>query len=227
MKKSFWIALGLVTSGYADEIEKEKASWEVTCEVFSLPLMEAAKMKLSGESGAKDYARLVKLLKSGKVAQEEFLILRTSSNFEVVMEDAVEVIHPNEYEPPELPNQVGTGVAPPNFSGPLVTPALPSAFDTRRVGNTMEVELEELKEGQLNLALTLSLVSDLGRQVWGQGKSEAEMPRFAVQRLQTDFELAVDTPTLLGSISPPEALQPKDGMKRVWFAFVIVSEASE
>ena len=150
MKKSFWIALGLVTSGYADEIEKEEASWEVTCEVFSLPLMEAAKMKLSGESGAKDYARLVKLLKSGKVAQEEFLILRTSSNFEVVMEDAVEVIHPNEYEPPELPNQVGTGVAPPNFSGPLVTPALPSAFDTRRVGNTMEVELEgaqgELRE---------------------------------------------------------------------------------
>ena len=91
----------------------------------------------------------------------------------------------------------------------------------------MEVELEELKNGQLNLDLALNLVSDLGTRTWGQGKAEAEMPRFAVQRLQTGFEVSLDSPILLGTISPSESQQPKDGAKRVWFAFVIVSEVSE
>ncbi|MBK1831486.1 hypothetical protein JIN77_12165 [Verrucomicrobiaceae bacterium R5-34] len=49
-----------------------------------------------------------------------------------------EFIYPTEYEPPELPNSIGnstlsTGIFP-------VTPATPTAFETRNVGVTLEVE---------------------------------------------------------------------------------------
>jgi len=47
-----------------------------------------------------------------------------------------EFIYPTEYEPPELPNTVGTGTG-----GVFpVTPATPTAFETRNVGVTLEVE---------------------------------------------------------------------------------------
>ena len=59
-----------------------------------------------------------------------------------------EFIYPTEYEPPELPNQVGaggggninpiTGVAAPSIFP--VTPATPTAFETRNTGVTLEIQ---------------------------------------------------------------------------------------
>jgi len=62
-----------------------------------------------------------------------------------------EFIYPTEYEPPELPNSVGTGNG--NNGGGIngvlggggggsfpVTPATPTAFDTRNTGVTLEIE---------------------------------------------------------------------------------------
>ena len=46
-----------------------------------------------------------------------------------------EFIYPTEYEPPELPNSTGTALG----ASP-VTPATPTAFETRSVGITLEVE---------------------------------------------------------------------------------------
>lgn len=48
-----------------------------------------------------------------------------------------EFIYPTEYEPPELPNESGTN---PEGSVFPVTPAHPTAFETRNVGVTLEVE---------------------------------------------------------------------------------------
>ncbi|MDB4544705.1 type II and III secretion system protein, partial [Akkermansiaceae bacterium] len=58
-----------------------------------------------------------------------------------------EFIYPTEYEPPELPNQVGggfgggttTGLGSSGGSFP-VTPATPTSFDTKKTGVTLEVE---------------------------------------------------------------------------------------
>ncbi len=55
-----------------------------------------------------------------------------------------EFIYPTEYDPPEIPNQVGTT----GITGPLggstgtfpVTPATPTAFETRNTGVTLEVD---------------------------------------------------------------------------------------
>lgn len=81
------------------------------------------------------------------VLQKPSTIARSGerSKIEVIRE----FIYPTEYEPPELPNSVGGGD---NFNDPLggqqgntvqstpVTPAHPTAFETRNVGVTLEVE---------------------------------------------------------------------------------------
>jgi len=55
-----------------------------------------------------------------------------------------EFIYPTEYEPPELPNAVGTGFTTSEFGSSAgtfpVTPATPTAFETRNTGVTLEIE---------------------------------------------------------------------------------------
>lgn len=58
-----------------------------------------------------------------------------------------EFIYPTEYEPPELPNQVGGGISGGGLGGGLsgggsfpVTPATPSTFETRKTGVILEIE---------------------------------------------------------------------------------------
>ncbi len=54
-----------------------------------------------------------------------------------------EFIYPTEYEPPELPNQIGGGGGDEDDAGANVfpvTPATPTAFETRNTGVTLEVE---------------------------------------------------------------------------------------
>lgn len=202
-------------------------SWDVTCEVFSLPLSEAAKLKRLRKSDAEDYAELVKRVDTGKAKQEEFLMLRATEGIGVTVEEISEMIYATEYEPPELPNEIGNLSEDIEKAKMLVTPATPSAFDTKNVGSTLEVELQVDDEGKMEVRLMMTLVSFLGRSVWGQGFAEAEMPRFAVQSVKTGLEVTLDSASLIGSISPPEALQPKEGEREVWLAFVTVSKSKE
>jgi len=55
-----------------------------------------------------------------------------------------EFIYPTEYEPPELPNSVGSDVIGGGTAGAVstfpVTPATPTAFETRNTGVTLEIE---------------------------------------------------------------------------------------
>ena len=60
------------------------------------------------------------------------------------IEQAREFIYPTEYDPPEIPNQIGgiiAGVATTVDPNRIpVTPATPTAFETRRLGKVVEVE---------------------------------------------------------------------------------------
>lgn len=69
-----------------------------------------------------------------------------------------EFIYPTEYEPPELPNEVGTasgsgfGAAGGSSSTFPVTPATPTAFETRNTGVTLEIE-PTISEDNLSIDL--------------------------------------------------------------------------
>ena len=78
-----------------------------------------------------------------------------------------EFIYPTEYEPPELPNQVGGGIG--NQQGGVgggggsagfpVTPATPSAFDTKNTGVTLEVEAQiDANDSIIELRFTPTIV---------------------------------------------------------------------
>ena len=239
MTKYLWMGLLLIAgSGFSQEAKKtsteispedfeEPPSWDVTCEVFSLPLSQAAKLKRARKTDAQDYAELIRRVESGKVTQEEFLMLRSVEGANTTLEEISEMIYATEFEPPELPNEIGNLSEDIEKAKMLVTPATPTSFDTKKVGSTIEVELNVDEEGTVHMRSSLSLVRYLGKQVWGQGLAEAESPRFSVQRVMTFLKLKPDSATLMGSISPPEALQPKGGEKRVWLAYMTVSKSKD
>ena len=53
------------------------------------------------------------------------------------IEQVREFIYPTEYDPPEIPNQIGSDLSGGSFP---VTPATPTAFETRKLGKSIEVE---------------------------------------------------------------------------------------
>ena len=201
--------------------------WEVTCEVFSLPLSQAARLKRSRWDEAKSYQEIVKWVKEGKATQEEFLVVRTLDGTNGLAEEITERIYPTEFEPPELPTQIGNLPEDLENAKNMVTPATPSSFDTKNEGSTLEVEITLQNQGIPEVRLYLSLIKLLGRQKWGQGVAETEMARFANQRINAVFKASPGQPVLVGTISPPAALQPKDSEKQAWLAFVTVSEAKD
>ncbi|MEN8785780.1 MAG: Amuc_1098 family type IV pilus outer membrane protein, partial [Akkermansiaceae bacterium] len=78
-----------------------------------------------------------------------------------------EFIYPTEYEPPELPNQVGGNigggqggvVGGGGGAGFPVTPATPSAFDTKNTGVTLEVEAQiDANDSIIELRFTPTIV---------------------------------------------------------------------
>ena len=238
MIQYFWMGfLLLAETGFCQDVKEtgkageaifdEPPSWDVTCEVFSLSLPEAARLKRLRQTDEKDYAELVRRVESGQAKLEEFKMMRAVEGEATKSEEISEMTYATEFTPPELPNEIGKLSEEIEKAKMLISPASPTAFDTRNVGSTMEVKLHHEAGDSIELESTLSLVSYVGRQVWGQGMAEVEMPRFAVQRVKTALKLKPDSATLMGSISPPEALQPKDGERQVWLAFVAVSKSKE
>jgi general secretion pathway protein D len=127
-----------------------------------------------------------------------------------------EFIYPTEYEPPELPNSVGTtstfglgGVGGFSSGGSFpVTPATPTAFETRNTGVTMEVEptigendfVIDLRfvpeivefEGFINYG---SPISSSGTDILGNPiqvvitDNRIEMPVFSTRRVNTSLTI--------------------------------------
>ena len=126
-----------------------------------------------------------------------------------------EFIYPTEYEPPELPNSVGQTSPGPSFPGGgssggsfPVTPATPTAFETRNTGVTLEIEptigendfVIDLRfvpeivefEGFINYG---SPIQTAGSDVLGNStvtvvtENRIEMPVFSVRRVNTSLTI--------------------------------------
>jgi len=94
----------------------------------------------------------------------------TRSGDKAVIKQIREFIYPTEYDPPEIPNQIGGGggIVIIGGVGPIptpgggtsvpVTPANPTAFEMRELGKVLEVEPTL---GADNLTVGLNIVSDV------------------------------------------------------------------
>ncbi len=126
-----------------------------------------------------------------------------------------EFIYPSEYEPPELPNSVGSlnqGESTP------VTPAHPTAFDKRDVGITMEV-LPVVDENKRTVNVTLNPVFTefdgfvnygspinttkqglLTQEVVNVTRNEILQPVFSVNRLSTNVDVMDGATVVIGGL---------------------------
>ena len=206
---------------------------KVVYEVFSLPMKQAAAIQRSGVSDDVFYAKMLAGLKDKSVKQESFLMLRSNSGQKVTGMQAQEYIYPTEYMPAELPNMVanveksgdakkeGRGVFP-------VTPATPSAYSMKKIGETLDVEATSDAEGTaIQLRISPTRASLIQRLSIGQGVSKLEMPYFANPKLVTGIVTKSGKPSYLGTVSDPIFLQPKGEEQQVFFAFVTATNVSQ
>ena len=127
-----------------------------------------------------------------------------------------EFIYPTEYEPPELPNQVGGNVGGGGGNvvgggggaGFPVTPATPSAFDTKNTGVTLEVEAQiDANDSIIELRFTPTIVEFEGFVNYGSPitapatdalgnpvqivitENRIEMPVFSVRKVKTGLTI--------------------------------------
>lgn len=128
-----------------------------------------------------------------------------------------EFIYPTEYEPPELPNQVGGNIGG-GIGGGLVgggggggfpvTPATPAAFDTKNTGVTLEVEAQiDSNDSIIELRFTPTIVEFEGFVNYGSPitapatdalgnpvqivitENRIEMPVFSVRKVKTGLTI--------------------------------------
>ena len=211
----------------------KRSTIKVVYEVFSLPMKQAAAIQRSGISDSAFYAKMVAGLKDKSVKQESFLMVRSDPGQVVTGEQIQEYIYPTGYEPPELPNtvanteksdggkQIESGVFP-------VTPATPTAYETRYLGETLEVEAMSGADGKtIQLRIAPMRVSLIQRDTTGQGVSKVEMPRIANPKLVTGIVTRSGKPAYLGTVSDPSELQPEGKEEHVFFAFVTATNVSQ
>ena len=116
--------------------------------VFTDPSFQMVIRALSQMKGSDNLEESHVVVKPGQIAR---------------IENVREFIYPTEYDPPELPNDLGTvtvnGV---RFSAPViefpVVPAQPTAFETRGLGRSIEVEPTVAAD---NLTISLNVTLDI------------------------------------------------------------------
>ncbi|YCM42680.1 hypothetical protein V2O64_15310 [Verrucomicrobiaceae bacterium 227] len=226
----------LSSGARAQEKPAQKAETiKVVYEVFSLPLTEAAAILRSGIEDQKIYTKMVEGVRAQKVTQETFLVGRTLPGYRSTISQHSEHTYNSEAEPPILPNVITGGAGyqvdaegtPTKADFPVI-PALPSAFRTSIVGQSLELEAQwSTDRSVIHLTFTSDDARFIQRDAYGQGASTVEFPRFGKQHIKTGLPFKIGEPSYLGTMSPPEELQLENSEERTWFAFITTSLVSQ
>ena len=221
MKNSFFSLLffaGLLGAVFGEE---KAGHYEVTYEVFSLPMAEAAKLRREKLGGVKSHARLLDRVKKGEVTQEKWMVLKVSEVDRWITEAVEEFVYGTEYSGDGLSGGSlvpSSGYYPSSSPLNFLLPLVPPQFDSKYLGDVFECAVEGAE-----VQMSATHIRHLKNDSFGKGVSEWVMPRFAVQKIRTTVEVVFGKPALVGTISPPGELQDEEE-KRVWLAFVTVVE---
>jgi hypothetical protein len=138
-----------------------------------------------------------------------------------------EFIYPTEFTPISMEERFKkTEDQMAKYSGMCVNPATPTAFDTRHVGSTLEVEptIGE-NDGYIDLKYQSQFLYHTGNTVWHEGKDSVgnpfkiSMPDFYVVRMQTPISCADGQYNFVGTLSPKDSKGEVD-MTRKLMVFV-------
>ncbi len=156
-------------------------------------------------------AILADLAARGEATVVETLLVTARSGQKATSESIQESIYPTEYEPPEMwnrpdPNardEAGAQIAIGQTIG-----YTPSAFETRNVGSTLEIE-PTLDESStiIDLRFVPEITYHTGNETWAEwiderGDASVRMPTFYTLRINTSLTLMAGQPLLAAALSP-------------------------
>jgi len=215
----------------AQDESAESKNISLAYEAFSLPIAKAGEIQRKGMSDPELYKELVA---NGKL--ERFLVLRLKPGQHAVIENVTEYRFATEFNPAQSGDVVehpkaaddGTKKEDPAAAAKKAkehrpgTPVTPTAFETRNVGDSMEVEPTLSPDAKIvDLTVSITHTALVGRDKWGQGISEVEQPQFETQKANTNTSLTIGSPFLIGTLSPVFGNGvTQRGEQNVWFCFI-------
>lgn len=155
-------------------------------------------------------AAVGKLMAEKQASLVALQTLTATDKFKGTAESIREFIYPTEWENPDMPEKVEPNPEgkPTPLAEDFATGPFPSAWDTRSLGNTLEVEARIIGKGS---GIALRMVNEFafheGNETWMEckdphGAADLKMPRFAVQRTWTQVRLRPGVPCLVSTLSP-------------------------
>jgi hypothetical protein len=189
-------------------------SWKqcvITLETYAMDRSEAAAILDAERGSAARYRRVLELTKAGKARLEILENLTTKSGQRAVIESIDEVRYPTEFNPPETAKGL----------------AAPTAWETRNVGDTFELEPVIGPDGTLcdiNLVpqhVSLTEFRDLPELA---GALLTSQPIFSTQKITTSTEVTSGEPHYLGTMTPsaPRGIARGEAPSDIWLAFLHV-----
>ncbi len=154
--------------------------------------------------------RVAELIKKNKAEIIETQMVIARSGEKSTSESIREYIYPTEYEPPELPTtvKIENGAEDKIKREDLATPPTPTAFETRNLGSTLEVEPTIGENNHtIDLRVAPEIVYHIENKKWAtwkdkHGEADIMMPIFYTLRVNTGITLANGKPCLLAALSP-------------------------
>ena len=205
------------------------ASLSITEETFSLPIADADHLLHDVPSDALRYARLREMVSGNKARLERLTVLRTKSGQRAVSESVNELRYGTEFRPPEPPRSPSDGKYVPVPEKPMPenlvkNGGIPIAFETRNVGDTLEVEPILEPDGiTIGLNLTPQSVRYVGERVEGS-QHPVKTPIYEMAKISAGISVRDGQPYLLGTLNPPfgSGLAREQKEQRVWLDFLTV-----
>ena len=197
-------------------------------ETFSLPIAEASQLLHDVPTDALRYARLREMLAAGKARLERLMVLRTRSGQRAVVESTHELRYPTDFSTPQLPVPANAPdkpeEPPPPKSAFPSNPTTPVIFETRNIGDTLEVEAVLAPDGvTIDLNLVPQSVRYLGDRTV-DGTPPVKQPIFESGKISTSVAVRDGHPYFLGTAHPAIAngFPGQQKEQRVWLDFLTV-----
>ncbi len=174
--------------------------------------------------------QLAALIKDGKASILETMLCTARSGQKATSEAIEEYIYPTEYEPAELPGEIHfkdkeDADAAKKSRRDFATGPTPTAFETRNLGSTLEIEPTLGEDARIiDLRFLPEITYHVGNEIWAEwkgehGNSPIQMPKFYKVSVNTSVTLADGKPMLVAAVSPKNE-NGKPDFKRKLMIFV-------
>ena len=200
-----------VHDGLPKQIRVQMEFIEVSHEQLT-ELMFGEKAPVGDEELRKQIAQLIK---EGKASILETMLCTSRSGQKATSESIEEFIYPTEYEPAELPNTIveegkKSVVIPTESRRDYATGPTPTAFETRNLGSTLEIEPTlSFDEKIIDLRFLPEIVYHVGNEIWAEwkgqyGNAPIQMPKFYKISVNSSVTLADGKTMLVAALSPKD-----------------------